>query len=602
MAVAAVNLTDLRPFLAAVLLEATGRQRGRELLRRVTAAAQGRARRSTDAKRRRILQTSEVDEAENVLLQSIIYRESSAPAWLAEPELENIEHQLLVVAVRGKHVIICASDGAMRERVVKDLKIARRLPRDDIAAFVGSDAKALWLDGVHTPTASKADTKMVTGTSLEHSLDPIGDQTYYLSAARSVPNVPGLERADKKPVLVGASPTGSRIWVKRSDSWAGFKSEINAILDHLASGKKGSDAFGMLAKAIDEPKGVGQAFAITLVPPELLSEEDLSAADQEAARMWAYDADFSVITAAGLSLAVKPSLQGNALGTIQLDVTLIDGAVSIIPKWTDEPPGLHAERLECARLLSDPARVKIYYESGHTIAQGRCYEGSYTDQPFPWSYHDFAGYNVCQEKPVVPNGSTLAVEIAEHGDNSLFAFVVERMFLGDDGKPKGWLASDDGSMELADFIHLDPAKKSITLVHVKASGSKDPMRGAAPAEYEVVVGQAVKNLRHLDRRNLVEELTKGKAKKIGAAVWHNGARQADRTGFLKAAKKLGASATKTLVVLQPRITKTEVTACDASGIAAGRLLRLRQVNTLMLASRSSALNCGATFVGMADTI
>jgi hypothetical protein len=358
----------------------------------------------------------------------------------------------------------------------------------------------------------------------------------------------------------------------------------------------------MLAKPIDDPKGVNQAFAIALVPPELLSEEDLPAAAQEAARMWAYDADFSVTTAAGLSLFVKPTLQGNALGTVQLDVTLVDGDVSITPKWTNEPSGFHAERVECARLLSDPARVKIFFESGHTIAQGRCYEGSYTDQPFPWSYHNFAGYNVCQEKPVVPKGSTLAKHIGVAGDTSLFAFVVEKMFLGDDGKPKGWLASDDGSMELADFIHIDPDKKSITLVHVKASGSKDPKRVAAPAEYEVVVGQAVKNLRHLDRRNLVDELTKGKAKKIGAAVWHDGDREADRTGFLKAAKRLGASAVKTLVVLQPRVTQTEVTSCDAPRIPGGRLLRLRQVNTLMLAARSSALNCGATFIGMADTI
>src|SRR3546814_3163205 len=48
---------------------------------------------------------------------------------------------------------------------------------------------------------------------------------------------------------------------------------------------------------------------------------------------------------------------------------------------------------------------------------------------------------------------TLAKSIAVKGDDSLFAYVVKKVFSDSAGKPTGWLASDDGSMELADFIH-----------------------------------------------------------------------------------------------------------------------------------------------------
>ena len=48
-----------------------------------------------------------------------------------------MSHQLFVVAVRDNMLALCASDGAMRDRVVKALTVARKLPRAAIPAFVG---------------------------------------------------------------------------------------------------------------------------------------------------------------------------------------------------------------------------------------------------------------------------------------------------------------------------------------------------------------------------------------------------------------------------------------------------------------------------------
>ncbi|MER8606010.1 hypothetical protein NKH48_20100 [Mesorhizobium sp. M1233] len=596
-----IKLDDLLPYLAPVLLEATGDLEDERLVREVIRAVSEHAGRST-ARKRRIVATTTLEEDDGLYFQALVYREAGAPPWLAAIELEDVVHHLVVVAAKGKSLAICASDSAMRERIVKDLKVARRMPRAAIAAFVGPEAKAIWLNGIHTPTSSKADTKALTGPTLEYAIDPIGDQTYYYSAARTIPDVPGLKTAEKKRPVVGAAPGGARIWVRRSSNWRSFKAELAAVIAHATQGKRAVDPFASLSQAIDSAAGVEHAYAISVIPAELLSEEEISDADREAARRWAFDATYVVKPTDGLSLTVEPSLGGQRLGLIELSLTLAGGDVTIDHAWIDEEPGQDAARDECTGFLTDIDKVKIYYESGHAIAQGHCYAGGYTDQPFGWSFQTFAGYAVDTEKPTFSKAEPLPTRIAVDGDNSLFAYVCEKMFLGPDGNPKGWLASDDGSMELADFIHIEPEAQVISLVHIKGSGSKAANREAAPADYEIVVSQAVKNIRHLDRRLLLHELTRGKAKKIGAAVWHDGVKQPNREGFLKAVEKLPASASKVLIVLQPRLTKSEIARCRAAAATPTRSMRIKQIDTLMLAARASALACGATFIGIADEI
>jgi hypothetical protein len=136
--------------------------------------------------------------------------------------------------------------------------------------------------------------------------------------------------------------------------------------------------------------------------------------------------------------------------------------------------------------------VKIYYDSGHTLAKGRFYENGFNDQPFDWRFEPMAGFSIDREKPLI--GRALGIAgIGRVQDKSLFGLVVHQLF------HMGWLVCDDGSMELADFIHIDEATRTITLVHAKGSGSTSPTREVSVWDYEVVVSQAVKNLRHLHR-------------------------------------------------------------------------------------------------------
>nr|WP_281719419.1 hypothetical protein [Nitrosomonas nitrosa] len=154
-------------------------------------------------------------------------------------------------------------------------------------------------------------------------------------------------------------------------------------------------------------------------------------------------------------------------------------------------------------------------------------------------------------------------DIGDPADDSLFGFVAKHWPNHVTRKrPSGWLVCDDGSMESADFIYFDDSSKPprLTLIHVKGSGSAGADRGLSVSDYEIVVGQAVKNLRYLDRGHIAEKLASNKDNQIGSAVWRNGKRQKDRSAILKVLAGAGSNMRKSVVVFQPRARKSEVEA------------------------------------------
>lgn len=176
-------------------------------------------------------------------------------------------------------------------------------------------------------------------------------------------------------------------------------------------------------------------------------------------------------------------------------------------------------------------------------------------------------------------------------EKSLFCWVQQNWPFGDKG---GWLACDDGAGELADFVHIDDnlAVPMVSLIHVKGSGSKTANRGISVSDYEVVTGQAVKNLRHVDRDLLAEGLEKGIGKKISKLVWHD-RKASTRSKFLTILKKIGANHTRQVIIIQPRVTKVRHDAARAKPTSVDAT-RLRQLDTLLIGADLScrALNAG----------
>lgn len=225
-----------------------------------------------------------------------------------------------------------------------------------------------------------------------------------------------------------------------------------------------------------------------------------------------------------------------------------------------------------------------------TIADGLCFRGGFTDQIVTWNWQNFTGYDVDKEKPVA--NPSLAAAIGSTTDQSLFGFVVKSLYT------QGWLTCDDGAGEVGDFVHLDPTQNKVTLIHVKASSNRNPNREISVADFDVVVAQGIRNIRHLDQAHLIAALTYSAHHQIAAATWHNGGRST-RADFIAAIQALGASFSRELVILQPRLTNAEYQACVNGTATRARQQRFQQLNTLILSARLAAIGVGATFTAFA---
>ncbi|WP_429359838.1 hypothetical protein [Paraburkholderia sp. GAS32] len=453
----------------------------------------------------------------------------------------------------------------------------------------------MWLNGIHPQTDAKPTAKTLMGSALEYSLDPLGDQSFYYSAVRSHVDLsrPGTGSA---AVLVGASPDAGHIWINRPDNWSNFVVDLEAVLDAVATPPPAVRRFHALARTVSNIMGVSDAYDIALVPPELLTDLEVDPVTRELATRWAYTAQFAITATNGLSATASVHLGSVYIGTVDVHVVSTGDQVTVSLNWADSPVGQESERQECESVLANPQWLKIYYESGHTIAQGRCFLTSYQDQPFTWRFEAMAGFDVATEKPALLPGRSLADCIGElkangQPDDSLFSYILNVMF------PHGWLASDDGAMEFADFVHIDDASHTVTLVHAKAARSGDLNRQVSASLYEVVVGQAVKNLRHLVNTTLEQELTRGRNDQIARAVWHNGVRQPDRAGIIARAQQLPSNHPRRVIILQPQLTRQEHDLCRSGQATPTRLLKMHQLDTLMLAAELSAKAVGATLTG-----
>jgi hypothetical protein len=81
---------------------------------------------------------------------------------------------------------------------------------------------------------------------------------------------------------------------------------------------------------------------------------------------------------------------------------------------------------------------------------------------------------------------------------------------------------------------------------------------------------------------------KGKLNQMAKAVSYNGVRQADRTGTIARAGQLALNHPKRVIILQPQLTKAEHDKCRNLQQPNARALKMRQLDTLMLAAELSA--------------
>jgi hypothetical protein len=428
---------------------------------------------------------------------------------------------------------------------------------------------------------------VISGANLQDALDPLGDQGYSFSAVRCENEVTGGRST------YGVAPRKSRLWFKRSKSWQDYADTVLTLLQALDESTTVEDmplpVLSMPVQGLSDPQQLGAAYEMSLLPLELTNPgtEDTDHLDDADVPEFAFD----VLDGAVPILRVRVSSDsGETLGEYRFQLHLSDsGAAS----WVIEAlPDADAPTLALLRSFS--RRLNVSFDGGFAISDGVVHSARHRDLPFGgFRWETFDGATISKEKPDPLTPHEIGLQ------DSLFCWIKRKWGEGTLGwlPPGGWLACNDGALEVADFVHLhQSATPTLTLIHVKGSTNGSPQRGLAVAPYEVVVSQAVKNARHLDSQLMAAEFTQRLATQVQAAVWRDAGVPGARLEMLAAIHACGANLARRVVIVQPQTRRL----AHSNGLTAteGSKERhlVRQLNGLLLGAQQTCGSLGAEFV------
>lgn len=543
----------------------------------------------------------------NLKVSLFTYKDQKTPSWCSDLSLKDTINHLVLLVQKNNHIAIYTSESAIKEKIrnciidkkkkkAKKFTYLRLIPQGQLnAAFVKGKTQTLWLSGTHKRTAYKVDNKIITGLDLQYALDPLGDQSFFFTAVRcKMPD-------DKYSDPVGISPRKSAVWAGIAIDWNDFIESVKLLLTFLEEPKKKNDnPLPILATSLnstEDLKDIGKCYDAAIIPPILLAETDVDPDERERAEQWS-DLRFKITTQKkSLDFDAEISfIEDNQESKIGI-FSFIFNDEAKLPRISWEVKGqidtsgkqdVFNKALEMFN--NDKEWLKLWYDSGHVVADREIFLPRYRDIPFNrYEGKDLNGFSIKREKPSGPIEQNIGKE------NSLFCYTQKTL-------TNGWLTSDDGSMEIADFIHFDSSYGTpyLSLIHVKASKKEDPKRGLSVSDYEVVVSQAVKNIRYLNKENLLEGLKAGLKKKIQKATWKNGKKQNNgRKGMLEEIEKHGTNINFRVIVFQPRARISEIDKARKNKASKSHKI-LQQLDTLLLGASLDCQSAGAEFITWID--
>lgn len=536
------------------------------------------------------------------------YIDKKTPSWCNDLSVKDQINQLVLLVKKNNHLAVYTSNPAIREKIrnyivdkkkkkEKKFTYLKLIQRGYLnAAFVKGQTQTLWLSGTHKRVVSKVDNKTITGMDLQYALDPLGDQSFFYTAARC--KLP----SDIFDDPIGTSPRKSALWAGISKDWSDFINSTNLLLTLLEEVKKPNyNPLPVLATSInstDELKSIGKSYDAAIIPTILLAEIDVDPDERKRAERWS-NLIFDITPKNNsLNFKAKVSLFENGNDTVIGTFSFTFEDFNKLPQvdWKIEGKIHKAEKQKIFNDVLDMFKndkdwLKVWYDSGHVVAEREVFLPRFRDIPFGrYEGKNLTGFNIKREKPSGPIEKNIGKE------NSLFCYTQRTL-------TKGWLTSDDGSMEMADFIHLNNSSgtPTLSLIHVKASKKDNPKRGLSVSDYEVVVSQAVKNIRYLNRENLLNGLKAGLKKKIQKATWKNGTKHdGGRKEMLEEIEKYGTNINFRVVVFQPRVRISEIENVRKNKRNKSYKI-LQQLDTLLLGASLDCQSAGAEFITWIDS-
>ncbi|HEV2890379.1 MAG TPA: hypothetical protein VGX28_08375 [Frankiaceae bacterium] len=430
-------------------------------------------------------------------VDGLLYRQAKPPGWATRdsPYVDVIFE--LVLYARRRRLIAVHCSSAIQESLLNWLDgepapPLRLVPPGILnGTFLRGRTRSLWLHGTHPHRSTKADTKSISGTDLGDALNPFEDSTYAMKAARST--VPDGGPFKAITGVVGITLRKGLVWISATDSYSTFKRVVLEALDLVEAtiaAHGGLDRpYPLLAAETDDLLSVQSAYEVSVIGAGDLVGPDADP-DVVAAAELLERAILDVRPgSAGADFVMDVGLNGSVAGAVQCTVKKVRRKVLLTFGWAPGPTSPDVVR-QVVDALQKRDLVTVHYLSGHSIHDGALYRSVIPTAPFRrWQFEDFDGFDVTCEKPPGSHADIHRL-VGSVGDTSLFGWVVRTYH-------EGWLTCDDGPGEVADFVHLAD-DGTLSLIHVKAAKTDHPARKVSASAYEIVQGQATKNVQFLD--------------------------------------------------------------------------------------------------------
>lgn len=526
-------------------------------------------------------------------------------AWEKSSGVTDRLNHLMIGFAAKKFALVYISDSLLKNRahdILMSGKLSDWEPVEEgilVTAFLlNQPIKALWLGGTHRSVDVKANSKIVSGGDLREALDPFGDNTFVAGAARAAKTGISLKR--------------SGLWRGPHQDWASFCESAQLVIDDIAlaanvAGAASNVVHSGLARVCKSWSGVKSPYQVEWADPDtlrgaararklgLLIDEyqvDLVATGKTSA----YSARVNVknrSTGKSSTLEIAPPSSIN--GPIKFKVT--GNPHSSTEKWKDA-------------IEADAELIRIYYDSGHTISNASLSVAAIEDREFTdIVYGDFSdapaptAYDIHHEKPPHLTGAAMFAAMLAPADRSLFQWVFKhglaQLGLKQPTPGECWLYCDDRSGEVGDFVHLHrPPNGAPTLavIHVKGAKSESPNRQISAGAYEVVVGQAIKNLRRMLAQRMVKEIASTLASAGDDRTWdmpwgapQNATAAAD---FSSALGAIQSQCNYEVIVVQPQVLKMKYLSNNG---APSNSTRAQQLRGLLFGAKVMANAAGAKF-------
>ncbi|WP_151530944.1 hypothetical protein [Rhodococcus erythropolis] len=473
------------------------------------------------------------------------------PSWAsADSDYQDVTNELGIALRRDRLVAVLTPErSALLKWVDSGISPYRRLPISVLESAFQGDGKSIWLSGAHRRRATKADSKNLTGIRLQDALNPIDDSSYVLNAVRLHYESDSAGSPISGNIVVSSAK--SQISIKAMpdfDSFTGAAEEVLIVLEKaLAREAESVSLFPELASREIDLGRVWGAFDILVSSPIDLSHELNSSDDLMEHAAFLETCLLQVSGDLGSADAiVEVGINGSVCGELKITPVSLRTNFTLDVRLSGSPTDhVTVERIKHA--IGNGELITIYYESGHAFCAGQLSRQNAKTSPFHgYEFDDFSGFDIVKEKPTVRGDQAIHDAIGGSGDKSIFSWIVEKY-------SKGWLICDDGSGEVADFLHIDE-DGTLNVIHVKAAKSAEVNRRIAVAAYEVVTAQAKKNILQYHKENLLPKLMSQRIS--NPACWTGGKRTSGRGEFIEMLDARVNSDRTNVVIVQPHLLRS----------------------------------------------